>query len=118
MGGMHHYNFSEPEPRTSIVLGLFTCILIIAAAAALGKAMVNLQAALVSKPDVGIYMLLPDLQLGDTELIRDMQTTRDYYAESKEGPLLVHMVKPEGETEWRVSSYERLRPSAAGAMHS
>ncbi len=81
---MHHYNFSDPEPRTSILLGLFTCVLIVAVAAALGKAMVNLKAALTDRPDVGIYLLLPELELGDSVLLRDMETTRDYYAESKE----------------------------------
>lgn len=113
MVGMQHYNFDEPEPRTSILMGLITCILIVAAAAALGKAMVNLKAALVSKPDVGIYLLLPELDLGDTELLRDMGDTRDYYAESKEGDLLVHLKWEKNQ--WAVGSYEHLRPTTSGA---
>lgn len=110
MKGMHHYHFDEPEPRTSIVLGLITCVLIVAAAALLGKAMVNLQGALINKPDVGIYLLLPELELGQTELLRDMGDTRDYYAESNKGDLLVHLEKKEDQ--WVVASYEELHPSA------
>ncbi len=112
MGGMHHYDFNEPEPRTSITMGLITCILIVAAVAALGKAMVNLQAALVSKPDVGIYLLLADMELGETSLLRDMGDTRDYYADSKEGPLLVHLHREGGE--WELAGYERLRGAGSG----
>jgi hypothetical protein len=107
---MHHYDFNEPEPHTSIMMGLITCILIVAAAAMLGKAMVNLQAALISKPDVGIYFLLPDMELGETELLRDMGDTRDYYADSKDGPLLVHLHRDRGE--WTLAGYERLHGGA------
>ncbi len=113
MGGMQHYNFDEPEPRTSIVLGLITCILIVAAAALLGKAMVNIQAALINKPDVGIYLLLPELELGQTELLRDMGDERDYWADSNKGELLVHLEKKGNE--WVVGSYEELHPTASGA---
>lgn len=88
-----------------------------AAAAVLGKAMVNLQAALISKPDVGIYLLLPEMDLGHTELLREQDGERDYYADSKEGPLLVRLRQKEGK--WAVWSYDHLRSDAgSGAVRS
>lgn len=116
MRGMHHYDFNQPEPRTSIAMGLITCILIVAAVAALGKAMVNLQAALISKPDVGIYFLMPEMELTETSLLRDMGDARDYYADSKDGPLLVHLRQDRGE--WKLAGYERLREGGSGATVS
>ena len=66
----------------------------------------NFKAALTDKPDVAIYLLLPDEELGNTTLLRESETERDYLADTKEGPKLVKLKK--GEKEWFVSVVEKL----------
>jgi hypothetical protein len=76
--------------------------------ATLGRASYNFSAALTDKPDIAIYMLLEDRDLQETKLIREVsEQERHYYAESKDGPLLV--VLRRGPKEWYVDSVEELR---------
>lgn len=82
------------------------CIVVVIAAAALGRATHNFQAALTDKPDVAIYLLLPEEELGNTTLLRESDTERDYLADTKDGPKMIKLKK--GETEWYVSLVEEL----------
>lgn len=76
------------------------------AAAALGRATHNFSAALTDKPDVAIYVLLPDEGIRDTTLLRETEKERDYLAETKDGPKLIKLRR--GEQEWFVSLIEEL----------
>ena len=78
--------------------------LIVAAAAYLGRATLNLKAALTDKPQVGIYLLLPDIT--SAELLRDRGELQDYLVYTNKGPELVQLEKFEGT--WRVKSEEPL----------
>lgn len=82
------------------------CIAIVVSAAFLGRATGNFKAALTDKPDVAIYLLLPDEGLGNTTLLRESETERDYLADTKDGPKLIKLKK--GEKEWFVSVVEKL----------
>lgn len=81
-------------------------ILIVVAASLLGRASYNFKAALTEKPDVAVYLLLPDEEIGYTTLLRETETQRDYLAETKDGQKLITLKK--GEEEWFVSTVERL----------
>jgi len=62
------------------------CALIVGGTAILGRVTLNLKAALTDKPDIAIYLLLPDQELGQTTLLREIgDSERHYYAETKEG---------------------------------
>lgn len=82
------------------------CISIVIAAAALGRATHNFSAALTDKPDVAIYLLLPDEGIRDTTLLRESELERDYLAETKDGPKLIKLRR--GDKEWFVSLIEEL----------
>jgi hypothetical protein len=81
-------------------------VLIVVAASLLGRATRNFHAALTDKPDVAIYLLLPNEGLGNTTLVRESELERDYLAETSEGPKLIKLKK--GQREWFVSMVEPL----------
>ncbi|MDO8648505.1 MAG: hypothetical protein Q7R81_01855 [Candidatus Peregrinibacteria bacterium] len=85
---------------------LLVSIVIVGIAAALGRATLNLKAALTEKPDIAIYLLLPEEEIGATTLLRERPEERDYLAETKDGPKLVRL-KWGGE-QWYVSLVEKL----------
>jgi len=102
-------NLAAVPPKkfaSTIVWSLVLSACIVAAAAALGRAARNFQAALTDKPDVAIYLLLPEEDIGRTTLLRDRDTERDYLAETKDGPKLVKLKK--GDLEWYVAHVEPL----------
>lgn len=80
--------------------------LIVALAATLGRATLNLKAALTDKPDIAVYLLLPEEHIGATTLIRARADERDYLAETPEGPKLIKLKK--GAEEWYVALVEKL----------
>ena len=92
--------------QTILVAVLISC-LVVAIAATLGRATMNLKAALVEDPDLAIYLLLPDEEISTTEVLREWKNEKHYLAETSEGPKLVILKK--GEEEWFVSEVERLR---------
>ena len=87
--------------------GLIASGIIVMVAAGLGRASMNLKSALTDKPDIAIYILLEDEEVGHTELLRETEDERHYLAETKDGPM--HVILKKGETEWYVSSKEPLR---------
>lgn len=82
------------------------CGLIVGMAASLGRATLNLKAALTDKPDIALYLLLPEEKIGRSVLLREREDERDYLAETKDGPKLVRLKK--GESEWYVELVENL----------
>jgi hypothetical protein len=102
----HVHGLSARGFRRTTTWSLVTAMLIVAVAAALGRAAHNFKAALTDKPDVAIYLLLPNEDLGTTTLLREADTERDYLAETKDGPKLVKLKK--GDKEWYVALEEPL----------
>lgn len=86
--------------------GLGASILIVGIAAGLGRATLNLGAALTDKPDIAIYLLLPDEEIGKIDVLREEENEIHYLAQTKNGPKLVILKK--GEHEWYVSLVEKL----------
>jgi hypothetical protein len=81
--------------------------IVVAVAAGLARATLNMNAALIEKPDIAIYMLLPDEKIRKVDILREEEDQRDYLAETKDGPKLVILKK--GEEEWYVEHIEPLR---------
>ncbi|MDP7069408.1 MAG: hypothetical protein QF815_02675 [Candidatus Peribacteraceae bacterium] len=82
-------------------------LVVVGVAAGIGRATINIKGALIDKPDIAIYLLLPEEGIGKTTLLREEDDERHYLAETEKGPKLVIMKK--GETEWYISSMELLR---------
>jgi hypothetical protein len=80
--------------------------LVVALAATLARASVNITAALTDQPDIAVYLLLPNEQIGETTLLKALDNQRDYLAQTKDGPKLIELTK--GEHEWYVSWEENL----------
>lgn len=85
---------------------MILCLCIVAATSSLARAAHNFKAALTDKPDVALYLLLPDEGLKQTTLLKESETERDYLAETANGPKLIRLKK--GETQWYVSLTEQL----------
>lgn len=106
MSKFHIHSLSRRTYSHTVLWSIFLCLLIVVVAAALGRAANNFRAALTDKPDVAIYILLKDKELGNTTLLREGVNERDYLAETASGPILVRLKK--GEEEWFVSFTEPL----------
>lgn len=87
--------------------GLMGSILVVGIAAGLGRASINLDAALTDKPDLAIYVLLPDEGIGKIDVLKEEENERHYMVETESGPKFVILKK--GEQEWYVSTVETLR---------
>lgn len=82
------------------------CSLIVGVVATLGRASANIKAALTDKPDIAVYLLLPEEEITQATLLRAHEDQHDYLVETKTGPKLVQLKK--GELEWYVSFVEEL----------
>lgn len=87
--------------------------MIVIVAAGLARATLNMNAALIEKPDIAIYLLLPEEEIRAVDLLRETEQQRDYLAETKEGPKLI--ILRHGKEEWYVESMELLHEGAQGA---
>lgn len=106
MRGFHIHSLSENGYRSTVLWAAFCSLAIVAAASAFARASHNFAAALTDKPDLAIYLLLPEEEIGQSTLLREQDTERDYLAETKDGPKLVKLRK--GDAEWYVSVVEPL----------
>lgn len=100
------HRVSHPIFRRTMMWSVILCLLIISAAAALARSSHNFKAALTDKPDLAIYLLLPDEQISNTTLLRESDNERDYLADTKDGPKIIKLKK--GEKQWYVALTEDL----------
>jgi hypothetical protein len=107
MSKFHVHSLSRRNYMRTVVWAFFLCFSIVICASLLGRATHNFKAALTEKPDVAIYLLLPDEELGQTTLLRETETVRDYLAETKDGQKLIKLDKNQ-DGMWEVALIERL----------
>lgn len=94
----------------TVGLGIIASVAIVMIAAGIGRATVNLQGALTEKPDIAVHLLLEEDGVGRVELLKEGDTERHYLAHTDDGPVFVILKK--GETEWYISSKERLHETS------
>jgi len=89
-------------------MAIAASMLVVGTAAFLGRATLNLRAALSDKPDLAVFLLLKQKEVTQTTLLRESEDhlRRDYLIETKDGPEFVILEK--GEKEWFVSHEELL----------
>jgi hypothetical protein len=86
---------------------LFSC-LVVALAATLARATLNLAGALGNKPDLAVLLLLPEEDISHATHLRTKGDEREYLVMTKEGPKLVKLHK--GKEQWFVREVVELRP--------
>lgn len=96
----------------TVLWALIMSLAVVAITAGLGRAALNLKASLTEKPDLAVYVLLPDKEIGRSTLLREYPDERDYLAESKDGPLFVKLRKNKQTGRWYVAETESLKPSS------
>lgn len=106
MPTFHIHTLSHRGYRLTVLWAALCALSIVMAASAFARASHNFSAALTEKPDLAIYLLLPDEEIGYSTVLREGDVERDYLAETKDGPKLVKLKK--GEKEWYVSLIEPL----------
>lgn len=92
--------------RHTVLWALLLSALIVSIAATLARASFNIAAALTDKPDIALYLLLPDEGIGSSTLLRDAGDTRDYLAQTKDGQKLIRLKR--GANQWFVELEESL----------
>lgn len=97
---------SNRRYSSTVLWTLAASVLVIGGVALLGRAAINISGALTEKPDVAVYLLLPDEGITHVELLREREDQRDYMVQTKDGPKLVVLKKGE---EWYVAQVEKLR---------
>lgn len=103
-------NISRKRFLFTVGWGVVASLIIVGAAAGIGRATVNLQGALTNKPDIAIYLLLPDEGIGKVELLREKEDERHYLAHTKDG--LKVIILRMGEKEWYVAEVEAMHEDA------
>ena len=104
---MEIHHISRKRYLHTIFLAVLGSMLVVSIMATLGRASYNFSAALTQKPDVAIYILLPEEEITSVELLRDKGDERHYLVETKDGQKLV--ILKMGDKEWFVSLAEELR---------
>ena len=83
-------------------------MLIVAVAATIGRATVNLRGALTAEDgSLAVMMLLPEEKITEVTLVKAGVDTQEFLTETKDGPTLVRLKK--GEKGWFVQKKVRLR---------
>jgi hypothetical protein len=101
------HRLSAHRFKHTMLWAVFASLIIVVAAALLGRAALNLKAALTQKPDVAVYLLLPDAGITSVTVLRESPNERDYMAETASGVLFVRLHKGDG-GKWMVTETEQL----------
>lgn len=102
----HVAHLSHHSYTHTVKWALAVSTLIVVATAALARAAHNFKIALKDKPDIALYLLLPEEEITKSEVLRESETERDYLAETRDGPKLIKLKKNEGT--WRAALVEPL----------
>ncbi len=106
---MHIQLLPHHQYLRTVLLAVVASILVVGTAAFLGRATLNIRAALTDKPDLAVFMLLEEKEVTRLTVLREAETQRDYLVETKDGPALVQLRK--GEKQWYVALEEALHES-------
>ena len=97
---MHIHLLSKLRFTHTYSFALLLSCLIVAVAATLARATLNVTGALTRKPDIAVLLLLPNEHIYDSEMLRTTETGRDYLVQTPDGPKLVKLKR--GVEQWFV----------------
>ena len=113
---IHIAQLSRLHFSRTVVWAMGLSAAIVVASAALARAAHNFKIAFTDKPDIAIYLLLPDEQISKTTILRQSDTERDYLAETKDGPKLVKLKR--GQNQWYAALIEPLHENDASVKEN
>jgi hypothetical protein len=92
---------------STIVWAVVASITVVVVTAGLARATLNIKGALIEKPEIAVYLLLPEKHITSVEVLREEENARDFLVSTEDGgSLLIKMKK--GEKEWYIEEKERL----------
>ncbi len=97
---MHIHLLTKLRFTHTYSFALLVSCLIVAVAATLARATLNVAGALTRKPDIAVLLLLPNEHIYDSEMLRTTDDGRDYLVQTDEGPKLVKLKR--GVEQWYV----------------
>ena len=98
---MHISLLSNWRYHHTISWALLMSSLIVAVAATIGRATVNLRGALTAEDaSLAVMLLLPEEKISDVTLVKASSDTQEFLAETKTGPKLIRMKR--GPEKWFV----------------
>jgi hypothetical protein len=103
---MHIKHLSTQRFTHTMLWSLLLSALIVAMAATLARASYNFTAALTDKPDLALYLLLPEKDIMQSTLLREHVEERDYLVQTKSGSELIRLKR--GPNQWFVEMQEQL----------
>lgn len=107
---MNIHTLSDWRYSHTVWWSLLLCTLIVALAATIGRATINLRSALVAEDaTLAVMLLLPEEDISDLTMIRAGVDTQEFLAETKDGPKLIRVKKIDGK--WKVQEEVELRES-------
>lgn len=75
-------------------------LLIVAVAATIGRATINLRGALTGEDaSLAVMMLLPDQEISDLTMLKAGPETQEFLAETKNGPAVIRVIRIDGKWE-------------------
>lgn len=110
MAKFHVHSLSRRKYGHTVLWAVTLSVIVVVAISALANAAHNFKAALTDKPDVAVYMLLPELHIQETTTLRETDDSRDYLAQTASGAILIKLRK--GPEEWYVDFTEKLHEDA------
>lgn len=100
--------FPRLKSAHGMIWALLSSCLIVAIAATLARATINLRGALTADDaSLAVMLLLPDENISDITMIKAGPDTEEFLAQTKEGPKLVRTQKENGT--WHVQELIKLR---------
>ena len=117
MSAFHVHTLSAKRYGHTVTWAICLSVLIVCVSAYLGRATHNFKAALTDKPDVALYLLLPNEHLTTTTLLQanKADTERSYLADTDHGPELIKMHRNKL---WVVDTIDPLHEGSTTATES
>lgn len=104
---MHIADVSKGKHSDITIWAIVAALVFIVFFSLVARASLNLQGALTHKPDLAVYVLLPEEDITEVELLRELNQERDYLLTTKNGMKFAKLRQVDGE--WTLATIEDLR---------
>ena len=100
---------SHGKYKNALLYAILASVIIVVASALVGRAALNLDAALTEKPDLALFLLLPEEDIEYSTVLREQEHERDYLIETPDGEKFIKLQKDLSTSEWFVAHRETVR---------
>ena len=100
------HKLTDKKYNSTVIWAVGISLFIVAFTSVLARAALNLQAAIIDKPNLAVHTLLEDYAIRDVQLMDDLDLERRYLVETDDGMKFVTLQKKNGK--WELKSMEHL----------